>query len=289
MPNKVALVTGGASGMGRATVSQFLDRGIDVIIADLNQAVADKTVAELTAQGADGQVGFIRADVSDEAAFADAVAYTVDRFGGLDILVNAAGVGGAFGPLTEIEVEDWDYTFAVVLRSVFLGIKHAGRVIRKQGRGGAIVNFGSIGAYAAGIGVQPYSVAKAGVQHLTRMASFEFAADRIRVNAVAPGIITTPLIGVGEKELAPVIGTIQPLPYVGLPEYVAHVVVFLASDEAAFITGEIVTVDGGMMAAGPQLGDMVNNNPALRGLVGVNRGSTGGASKIHRKLNTASS
>ncbi|MCG3753916.1 SDR family NAD(P)-dependent oxidoreductase [Amycolatopsis sp. Poz14] len=284
MVDKAALVTGGASGMGRASVARFLERGFGVVIADLNQEAAEKTLAEFREQGVGDRVAFVRTDVSDEAAFEAAVKSTVDTFGRLDVLVNAAGVGGAFGPLTEIEADDWDYTFDVVLRSVFLGIKHAARVMQKQGDGGAIVNFGSIGAAAAGIGVQPYSVAKAGVEHLTRMASLEFAKDRIRVNAVSPGIITTPLIGIGDEELAPVIGGIQPLPYPGRPEYVAAVVSFLASDEAAFITGEVVKVDGGMIAAGPQLGDLVNNNPAARGLVGVNRGSTGEKSQVRRKV-----
>ena len=284
MTGQVALVTGGASGMGRATVARFLDRGFAVVIADLNEKVAQEALAAFGDQGAADRVTFVRTDVSAEADFEAAVAKTVDTYGRIDVLVNAAGVGGAFGPLTEIEVEDWDYTFDVVLRSVFLGIKHAGRVMRAQGTGGAIVNFGSIGAYAAGIGLQPYSVAKAGVQHLTRMASLEFAPDRIRVNAVSPGIITTPLIGMTPDDLGPVVGSIQPLPYAGVADHVAAVVSFLASDDAAFITGEVVTVDGGLMAAGPQLGDMVNNNPALRGLVGVNRGSTGARSTIHRKI-----
>ncbi|WP_037355861.1 SDR family NAD(P)-dependent oxidoreductase [Amycolatopsis orientalis] len=286
MGNEVALVTGGASGMGRASVARFLDRGFDVVIADLNREVAERTLAELDAGD---RVRFAHTDVSDEAQFEAAIAQTVESFGRLDVLVNAAGVGGAFGPLTELEVDDWDYTFDVVLRSVFLGVKHAGRVMRAQGTGGAIVNFGSVGAFAAGAGVQAYSVAKAGVQHLTKIAAFEYAADRIRVNAVAPGIITTPLIGLTAEDLKPVLGTVQPLPYAGEPDFVAGVVSFLASDDAKFITGEVITVDGGMIAAGPQLGNLVNNNPALNGLVGVNRGSTGQKSKVHRTVEVAGS
>ncbi|MDQ0382501.1 SDR family NAD(P)-dependent oxidoreductase [Amycolatopsis thermophila] len=284
MGNEVALVTGGASGMGRASVARFLGRGFSVVIADLNREVAERTIAELDAGD---RVRFVHTDVSDEARFEAAIRETVETYGRLDVLVNAAGVGGAFGPLTEIEADDWDYTFDVVLRSVFLGIKHAGRVMRAQGTGGAIVNFGSVGAFAAGAGVQAYSVAKAGVQHLTRIAALEYAPDRIRVNAVAPGIITTPLIGLTAEDLEPVLGTVQPLPYAGEPDHVAAVVSFLASDDARFITGEIVTVDGGMIAAGPQLGNLVNNNPALRGLVGVNRGSTGVKSTVHRTVDVA--
>ncbi len=287
MTYRAALVTGGASGMGLATVTRFLDRGMNVVIADLNQEVAAQVLADLTARGAGDRVAFLRTDVSAENDFAAAVEHTVSRFGSIDVLVNAAGVGGAFGPLTDIDVEDWDYTFDVLLRSVFLGIKHGGKAMRVQGSGGSIVNFGSVAAHAGGLGVQAYSVAKAAVLHLTRVASLEFAPDRIRINAVSPGIIQTPLIGLTERDLQPVLGTLQPLPYAGEPDFVAGVVSFLASDEASFITGENITVDGGMIAAGPQLGDMVNNNPAARGLVGVNRGSTGERSTVRRKVDLA--
>lgn len=255
MADQVALVTGGASGMGRATVARFLDRGFSVVIADLNQDVAEKAIAEIAEQGAGDRVTFVRTDVSAETDFEEAVAKTVETFGRFDALVNAAGVGGAFGPLTDIDVEDWDYTFDVLLRSVFLGIKHAGRVMRAQGTGGSIVNFGSVAAHAGGLGVQPYSVAKAAVLHLTRVASVEFAADRIRINAVSPGIIQTPLIGLDEKDLAPVLGTVQPLPYAGEPDFVAGVVSFLASDDARFITGSQLRIDaGGYVKAVPWKG-----------------------------------
>ncbi|MBC3191764.1 SDR family oxidoreductase [Pseudonocardia sp. C8] len=287
MAVQTALVTGGASGMGRATVARLLDRGFDVVIADLNEEVADTALTELAQDGAGERVSFVRTDVSSEPDFEAAIARAVERHGTLDVLVNAAGVGGAFGPLTDIEVEDWDYTFDVLLRSVFIGLKHAGRVMRAQGTGGAIVNFGSIGAQAAGVGLQPYSVAKAGVEHLTRMAAYEYAPDNIRVNAVSPGIITTPLIGLTEADLQPLLGTVQPLPVAGVPDHVAGVVAFLVGEDARFITGEVVTVDGGIMAAGPQLRDLVNNNPALRGYVGVNRGSTGVKATIHKKLDVA--
>ncbi|MFG2657304.1 SDR family NAD(P)-dependent oxidoreductase [Streptomyces sp. NPDC048425] len=284
MTNQVALVTGGASGIGRATVARFLDRGFNAVIADLNREVAERTVAEFVEAGAGDRVSFVRTNVSEEAQFEGAIAHAVDTYGSLDVLVNAAGVGGAFGPLTEIEVDDWDYTFDVLLRSVFLGIKHAGRVMRAQGTGGSIINFGSVAGHAGALGVQPYSVAKAAVLHLTRVSAIEFAADSIRINAVSPGIIMTPLIDVTEKELEPVLGKVQPLPYAGKPHYVADVVSFLASNDACFITGENITVDGGLIAAGPQLGDMVNNNPAARGLVGVSRGTTGEQSVVRRKV-----
>jgi NAD(P)-dependent dehydrogenase (short-subunit alcohol dehydrogenase family) len=284
MASQVALVTGGVSGMGRACVTRFLGRGFDVVMADLNREVGEGFVAELEAEGLGDRVAFIRTDVSQEEDFEAAVKAATEGFGRLDVLVNAAGVGGAFGPLTEISVEDWDYTFAVLLRSVFLGIKHGGQAMRDQGEGGAIVNFGSVGAHAGAQGVQPYSVAKAGVVHLTRVASVEFAADLIRINAVSPGIIDTPFVPVSEENYEELLGKIQPLPVKGKPDLVAGVVSFLASDDAQFITGQTVIVDGGMIAAGPNLEDRINNNPALRGLVGVNRGSTGEKSEVHRRI-----
>jgi NAD(P)-dependent dehydrogenase (short-subunit alcohol dehydrogenase family) len=281
MTQQVALVTGGASGMGRACVARFVEQGFRVVIADLNEKVAQDALAELDAGDS---VRFVRTDVSSEPAFEAAIADAVDTFGSLDVMVNAAGVGGAFGPLTEIEVDDWDYTMRVLLRSVFIGTKHAGRVMREQGTGGAIVNFGSIAGMGAGLGLQPYSVAKAGVHHLTRLAAFEFASDRIRVNAVAPGIVSTPFLGMDDDQLAPVVGSFQPLPVIGRPEYIAGVVAFLASQDAQFVTGQVVAADGGIISTGPQMGDAIGNNPALRGLVGVSRGNTGERAEVHRTL-----
>jgi NAD(P)-dependent dehydrogenase (short-subunit alcohol dehydrogenase family) len=212
-----------------------------------------------------------------------AVDATVAAFGRLDCVVNNAGVGGAFGALTEIEVEDWDYTFAVLVRSVFLGIKHGARAMRAAGRGGAIVNTASVAGYTAGAGPQAYSAAKAAVLNLGRVAAAELGPDRIRVNTVSPGLIVTPLIGVDEERAAEVMSGAQPLPDLGRPADVAEVVAFLASDAARFVTGEDVTVDGGVRAAGPRMHEAYGGEPALRGLVGVNRGTTGEPPLIRRR------
>jgi NAD(P)-dependent dehydrogenase (short-subunit alcohol dehydrogenase family) len=275
---RAALVTGGASGIGRAVAARLLADGYAVMIADLHAGRGAATAAELG-----GPVRFAYADVADEDDVRAAVDATVAAFGRLDCVVNNAGVGGAFGALTEIEVEDWDYTFAVLVRSVFLGIKHGARAMRAAGRGGAIVNTASIAGYTAGAGPQAYSAAKAAVLNLGRVAAAELGPDRIRVNTVCPGLIVTPLIGVDEQRAAEVMSGAQPWPDLGRPADVAEVVAFLASDAARFVTGEDVTVDGGVRAAGPRMHEAYGGDPALRGLVGVNRGTTGEPPLIRRR------
>jgi NAD(P)-dependent dehydrogenase (short-subunit alcohol dehydrogenase family) len=263
-----ALVTGGASGIGRAAVARLQADGWRVVLADLNGETGARTAAELGAE-------FVRADVSREDDVEAAVARCVSAFGRIDAVVNNAGVGGAFGALTDITVEDWDYTFAVLVRSVFLGIKHGARAMRAGGRGGAIVNTASIAAFSGGAGPQAYSAAKAAVLNLGKVAAAELGADRIRVNTVCPGVIVTPLIGGDLDATAAVMADAQPWPDLGRPEDVAEVIAFLCGDASRFVTGEEVVVDGGLLAAGPRMHAAYGGEPRLRGLVGVNRGSTG--------------
>ncbi|MEK6443073.1 SDR family NAD(P)-dependent oxidoreductase [Pseudonocardia sp. T1-2H] len=263
-----ALVTGGASGIGRAAVARLQADGWRVVLADLNGETGARTAAELGAE-------FVRADVSREDDVEAAVARCVSAFGRIDAVVNNAGVGGAFGALTDITVEDWDYTFAVLVRSVFLGIKHGARAMRAAGRGGAIVNTASVAAFSGGAGPQAYSAAKAAVLNLGKVAAAELGADRIRVNTVCPGVIVTPLIGGDLDVTAAVMAEAQPWPELGRPEDVAEVIAFLCGDASRFVTGEEIVVDGGLLAAGPRMHAAYGGEPRLRGLVGVNRGSTG--------------
>lgn len=274
-----ALVTGGASGIGRATVQRLLADGCSVLVADLNGAAGEQLLDEC----GDDRLRFVVTDVSREQDVQRAVAAAVDAFGGLDCVVNNAGVGGAFGKLTEIEVEDWDYTFAALVRSVFLGIKHGARAMQQRDAGGSIVNIASIAAFSGGAGPQAYSAAKAAVLNLGRVAAAELAADHIRVNTVCPGAIATPLLGTPGRDGREALQQAQPWPERGRPEDVAEVIAFLAGDAARFVTGEEITVDGGIRAAGPRMQAAYGGDPGARGLVGVNYGTTGRESVVRRR------
>jgi NAD(P)-dependent dehydrogenase (short-subunit alcohol dehydrogenase family) len=276
-----ALITGGASGIGRATVERLLAGGWSVVAADFNETNGKAALAAWETRHR-GRVAFVRADVSREPDVEAAVRRAVETFGGLDFVFNNAGVGGAFGPVTELEVADWDYTFAVLVRGVFLGTKHAARAMQAQGRGGVIVNTGSVAGLAGGGGPQAYSAAKAAVIHFTRMVAAELAPHRIRVNSISPGVIHTPLVDTGKRDVNAAIAGIQPWAEVGQPDDIARVVEFLAGDGARFITGENVVIDGGLMAAGVRLEDRLGGNPGLRGKAGVNRGTTGEAHAVRR-------
>ena len=154
--------------------------------------------------------------------------------------------------------------------------------MQRQGTGGAIVNTGSVAGLTGGGGPQAYSAAKAAVIHFTRMAAAELAPHRIRVNSISPGVIHTPLVDSGKRDVNAAIAGIQPWAEVGQPDDIARVVEFLAGDGARFITGENVVIDGGLMAAGVRLEDRLGGNPGLRGKAGVNRGTTGEAHAVRR-------
>jgi NAD(P)-dependent dehydrogenase (short-subunit alcohol dehydrogenase family) len=279
LDGKVAVITGGASGMGRATVLRFLDEGARVVVADMNEG-SGKDTLELAAQrGAAARVRFLRTDVSREDDVAAMIARAEQDFGGVDVVFNNAGVGGAIGAITETEVEDWDYTFAVLVRAVFLGMKHGARAMKRRGQGGSMINTASVAGLSGGAGPLAYSAAKAAVINLTRAAAVELAEFRIRVNAICPGGILTPLVHRGAPELAEKrLETMQPWPEAGRGEHIAGAALFLASDDARFVTGEALAVDGGLTAAGPDLRRRMRAaGEQARGFdfTGVDRGSTG--------------
>jgi NAD(P)-dependent dehydrogenase (short-subunit alcohol dehydrogenase family) len=284
LQNKVAVITGGASGMGKATALRFLAEGARVVIADYNADTGAEAMAEAGAAGFADAVAFARCDVAREADVQAALALAVERFGGLDIVFNNAGVGGAIGPLTETTVEDWDYTMDVLAKGVFLGIKHAARVLRGQGRGGSIINTASIAALSGDGGPLVYSAAKAAVVSLTRSDAVELARDRIRFNAICPGFIATPLAEAGRPdETRQRFATAQPWPDFGRGEHIAGAALFLASDDAEFVTGEAMVVDGGLTAAGPELSKKFPRTSARDSRVsGITKGSTGEPPDIRR-------
>ena len=285
LENKVAVVTGGASGMGLASVYRFLEEGASVVIADFNEETGNAALQEATSRGYADKTAFVRTDVASEADIEAMISCATETFGRLDIVFNNAGVGGAIGPLTETSVEDWDYTFDVLAKGVFLGIKHAARVLRAQGEGGSIINTASIAGLSGDGGPLVYSAAKAAVISLSKSSAVELAPDRIRVNAICPGFISTPLADGGDPEANQrAFAKSQPWPDYGRGEHIAGAALFLASDDAEFVTGESIVVDGGLTAAGPEL---TRKFPRTSGrnshYSGVTRGSTGAPPDL-RKL-----
>jgi NAD(P)-dependent dehydrogenase (short-subunit alcohol dehydrogenase family) len=284
LQDKVAVITGGASGMGLATAKRFLKEGAKVVIADLNPVTGETALEALAEAGHGARARFIRVDVAAEADIEAMVALAVDQFGGLDILFNNAGVGGAFGALTDIHVDDWDYTFAVLVRGVFLGLKHGARQLLAQGRGGSIINTASIAGVSGGGGPLAYSAAKAAVINLTRAAAIELAPSRIRVNAICPGPILTPLMHGGRPEqVTETMKEFLPWPDMGQPDDIAGAALFFASDDSNFVTGDAMLVDGGVTAAGPGIFGRSKFGGVPAGFVGANRGTTGEGALVRQR------
>lgn len=284
LKDRVAIVTGGASGMGLAAVNRFLEEGAKVVIADFNAETGELACEEAEQAGFSDAISFIKTDVASETDIVAMIEAATTKFGGLDIVFNNAGVGGAIGPLTETTTEDWDYTFDVLAKGVFLGIKHAARAMKEQGRGGSIINTASVAGLSGDGGPMIYSAAKAAVISLSKSAAVELATDRIRVNAICPGLIATPLAGMGDAtSVQRAFSKGQPWPDFGKGEHIAGAALFLASDDAEFVNGEALVVDGGLTAAGPELSRKFPKTSARNSRVsGVTKGTTGAAPDIRR-------
>jgi NAD(P)-dependent dehydrogenase (short-subunit alcohol dehydrogenase family) len=247
LEKKIAVITGAASGIGRAAAIRFAGEGATVVIADLNRDGGDAVVRECKEQGS--HAVFQLADVANEEDISGAINRAVKEFGRLDIIYNNAGLGGALGPLEKITAENWDRSFSILLRAVFLGIKHAVPEMRKVG-GGSIISTASVAGLRGGPGLHAYCAAKAGVISLTRSAALEFAKDKIRVNCICPGVIATPLtynrIPGGEAAATQLFAGVQPWPRAGRPEDIAAMALFLASDDSEFVSGQAMVVDGAL-------------------------------------------
>lgn len=248
LENKVALITGGGSGIGRATALLFGKEGAKVVVADYKEDAGKETIELIRKNG--GEATFVLADVSKSENVQDMIRHTVEKYGKLDIVFNNAGIEGQLAPTADCSEENFDRVIAVNLRGVFLGMKHAIQQMLKQGSG-VIVNTASAAGIVGWETLPAYSASKGGVIQLTRTAALEYATRNIRINAICPGVIRTPMVERvtgGKEELTKQFTEIEPVKRMGRPEEVAALALFLASDDSSFITGAAIPVDGGYTA-----------------------------------------
>lgn len=242
LENKVAIVTGAASGIGKAIAEKFVSEGAKVVFSDVN---GDES---LVAAFGDKAI-FVKCNVANSEEVNALIAASVAKFGGLDIMVNNAGIGGT-GGILEVTDEDWNKTININLSGVMHGIRAAAKVMKEKGTSGAIINMSSILGKVGFQGAIAYCAAKGGVVQLTHASALDLAALKIRVNAIAPGFITTGMTKdvLVMKQFNDLIISSTPLGHVGEVEDIAAAAVYLASDEAKYVTGEVLYVDGGWTA-----------------------------------------
>ncbi|WP_304166488.1 SDR family NAD(P)-dependent oxidoreductase [Phenylobacterium aquaticum] len=266
LDGKVAVITGGVSGIGLGTVELFVAEGARVIAADIQ----DEKGAMLEKRFPD-KVRYSHCDVTQESEIAATMALAKEAFGGLDILFNNAGISDRMGAITEVTADGWNWIFDILVRGPALGMKHAVPLMLERG-GGSIVNTASIAGLQAGFGPIAYSTAKAGVIHMSRCAAAQLSPQKIRVNAICPGLIATSIFGAtmgmpreGADQLAAMVAqnaaSAQPVPKAGLPDDIAQAALYLSSDAAAFVSGIHLVVDGGITVGGRHSWDPTAGSP----------------------------
>jgi len=253
MDDKVALVTGAASGIGKAIAELFAKEGARVVISDIQDELGKKVADDIGENAT-----YIHADVCLESDVKGMVDYAVKTYGRLDCIVNNAGMGGVKGEIETVPVEGFDLTIAILLRGVFLGMKHAAPVMKKQG-GGTMINISSVAGLRGVSQNHPYSAAKAAVLQLSRTVAMELAYHKIRVNSICPGSIVSSIFGAAKgmssaesaktyENLKKLFAKGQPIRRAGVPEDIAQAALWLASDDSSFVTGHALVVDGGVSA-----------------------------------------
>lgn len=254
LDGKVALITGAAGGIGRATSKLFIEEGAKgVVMADIWDEMGEKIAEEL---GPNAK--YIHTDVSQEADIIKAIDLAVEKFGRLDVVFSNAGNPGPVGVIEDVPTDEFDHTVAIHLRAAFLCMKYSIPIMKKQGTG-CFITTSSVAGFQQGLGTLPYSLSKAGIIQLTRIAAVELGAFGIRANAIAPGGIATGIFGQGfglspdvavdfGESIKDILAIYQPIKRAGLPEDIAHAALFLADDASSFITGVTLKVDGGLLS-----------------------------------------
>ncbi|MEO8248325.1 MAG: glucose 1-dehydrogenase [Burkholderiales bacterium] len=247
LQNKVALVTGASSGIGRAIALMFARESAKVVVSDVDRDKGEQTATLVRESG--GEALFVACDVSQPADVEALVKRAVEKFGRLDVACNNAGIGGPSAPTAEYPLDGWEQVIGINLSGVFYGMKYQIAQMLKCG-GGSIVNVASILGAVGFAGAPAYTAAKHGVVGLTQTAALEYSAHGVRINAVGPGFIHTPMIERFEEDAATnaMLVAAHPMGRLGKPEEVAELVVWLASDRASFVSGAYYPVDGGYLA-----------------------------------------
>ncbi|ABM06667.1 MULTISPECIES: glucose 1-dehydrogenase [Micrococcaceae] len=244
---KTALVTGGGSGLGEAISKDLAKNGVNVVVVDVNLDAATRVADQITADGGTAVAFQGNTAVAEDSK--KAVDFAIETYGALNYAVNNAGIGGASAPVGEVDIEDWDRVIAINLSGVLYGMRYQVPAILAAGASeGAIVNMASIHGAVAAPGNAAYTAAKHGVVGLTKNAAAEYGAQGLRVNAIGPGYIDTPLLAAAPKEVISGLEAKHPLGRLGKAEEIANVTTFLLSDKASFMTGSYVLVDGGYTA-----------------------------------------
>jgi NAD(P)-dependent dehydrogenase (short-subunit alcohol dehydrogenase family) len=248
LKNKVAIVTGGASGIGRAAVELFTREGAAVVAADVTDEAGQQLADAISSNG--GSCVFVHADVSREADVEAMIHLALSHYGRLDVLFNNAGIEGDQAPTAEATTENWDRVIGVNLKGTFFGLKHGIAAMLAHG-GGSIINNASVAGLVGFAGIPAYCASKGGIVQLTRTAALEYAAQGIRVNCVCPGVIDTPMVQRfthGDAAITAQFTSLEPVGRLGRASEVAELALFLASDRSSFVTGAVIPVDGGFVA-----------------------------------------